>query len=103
MSDSPATLLALNQQVERYQQVLKVMPVAVILLDEKGVITEANQEALRLLGEPLTGQRWGEIIQRSFAPQDDDGHEVSLRSGRKSEISHFSLSSRTVNSDHRFN
>ena len=83
MRDSSITLLALNQQVERYQQVLQVMPVAVILLDEKGVISEANQEALRLLGEPLIGQRWGEIIQRSFSPQDDDGHEVSLRSGRK--------------------
>ncbi|WP_163921274.1 PAS domain-containing sensor histidine kinase [Photobacterium sp. Alg240-V54] len=83
MSDSSVAVLALNQQVERYRQVLQVMPVAVILLDEKGLITEANQEALRLLGEPLIGQRWGEIIQRSFAPQDDDGHEVSLRSGRK--------------------
>ncbi|PSW31031.1 PAS domain-containing sensor histidine kinase [Photobacterium phosphoreum] len=83
MSDHSVIALALNQQVERYQQVLQVMPVAVILLDEKGLITEANQEALRLLGEPLTGQRWGDIIQRSFAPQHDDGHEVSLRSGRK--------------------
>ena len=42
MNDSAATLLALNQQVERYQQVLQVMPVAVILLDEKGVISEAQ-------------------------------------------------------------
>ena len=53
MSDHSVIVLALNQQVERYQQVLQVMPVAVILLDEKGLITEANQEALRLLGEPI--------------------------------------------------
>lgn len=80
-SDSPHGTLA--QQVSQYQQVLDVMPSGVIFLDSKGVVCEANPEALRLLGEPLEGERWFSVIQRAFDPQEDDGHEVSLRSGRK--------------------
>ncbi|WP_434356325.1 ATP-binding protein [Parasalinivibrio latis] len=72
-----------EQQMLRYKQVLDVMPAGVILLDSKGVVAEANPEAHRLLGEPLETQRWLEVIQRSFAPREDDGHEVSLRDGRK--------------------
>lgn len=53
MDDKAIVIGALEQQVERYQQVLEVMPVGVILLDPKGIICETNNEALRLLGEPL--------------------------------------------------
>ncbi|WP_036748868.1 sensor histidine kinase [Photobacterium galatheae] len=73
----------LSQQVSRYKQVLEVMPTGVILLDGMGKVCEANPEAVRLLGEPLAGERWVAVIQRAFAPQEDDGHEISLRSGRK--------------------
>ncbi len=83
MDDQATALGQLEQQVERYQQVLEVMPVGVILLDPKGIVSETNNEALRLLGEPLEGERWVDIIQRCFNPQEDDGHEISLRSGRK--------------------
>ena len=44
---------------------------------------EANPEAQRLLEMPLVGQKWFEVIQGAFAPREDDGHEVSLRNGRK--------------------
>lgn len=74
---------SLEQQVERYQQVLDVMPAGVILLDTQGIVHEANPEAIRLLELPLVGQRWFEVIQQAFAPREDDGHEVSLRNGRK--------------------
>lgn len=83
MDDKAVVIGALEQQVERYQQVLEVMPVGVILLDPKGFICETNNEALRLLGEPLEGERWVDVIQRCFQPQEDDGHEISLRSGAK--------------------
>lgn len=73
----------LEQQVERYQQVLDVMPAGVILLDTQGVVQEANPEAQRLLEIPLVGEKWFEIIQQAFAPREDDGHEISLRNGRK--------------------
>lgn len=83
MGDNASPLGTLAQQVGRYQQVLDVMPSGVIFLDSMGIVCEANPEAHRLLGEPLEGERWFSVIQRSFAPQEDDGHEVSLRSGRK--------------------
>ena len=73
----------IEEQVERYKQVLDVMPAGVILLDTQGVVHEANPEAQRLLEMPLVGQKWFEVIQGAFAPREDDGHEVSLRNGRK--------------------
>ncbi|MDO6705196.1 PAS domain-containing sensor histidine kinase [Photobacterium sp. 1_MG-2023] len=82
-AQSVSPLGNLSQQVSRYKQVIEVMPTGVILLDGMGKVCEANPEAVRLLGEPLAGERWVEVIQRAFAPQEDDGHEISLRSGRK--------------------
>lgn len=73
----------LEQQVERYQQVLDVMPAGVILLDTQGLVQEANPEAQRLLELSLVGDKWFEVIQQAFAPREDDGHEISLRNGRK--------------------
>jgi two-component system, sensor histidine kinase FlrB len=83
MDEIESPLGTLSQQVSRYKQVLEVMPSGMILLDPMGCVCEANPEAQRLLGAPLEGERWFAVIQRAFAPQDDDGHEVSLRSGRK--------------------
>ncbi len=74
---------SLEAQVERYQQVIDVMPAGVILLDGQGVVREANPEAERILELPLVGHRWFELIQLAFDPKEDDGHEISLRNGRK--------------------
>ncbi len=74
---------SLEDQVERYKQVLDVMPAGVILLDTQGVIREANPEAQRLLQVPLVGEKWYQVIQQAFAPREDDGHEISLRNGSK--------------------
>ena len=37
----------------------------------------------QLLGEPLVGESWASIIKRAFARRIDDGHEVSLRDGKR--------------------
>ena len=81
--ENQSHLDSLEDQVERYKQVLDVMPAGVILLDTQGVVREANPEASRILEVPLLGERWFTIIQAAFAPKEDDGHEVSLRNGRK--------------------
>ena len=39
-----------------------------------------------MLGEPLTGQRWLDVITRSFRPRSDDGMEVSLHDGRRVQL-----------------
>ncbi|WP_368665597.1 histidine kinase dimerization/phospho-acceptor domain-containing protein, partial [Arthrobacter sp. GMC3] len=46
---------------------------------------------LELLGEPLVGHPWREVIARCFAPRRDDGHEISLRNGRRLSIATRSL------------
>lgn len=83
IEENQPQLGSLEEQVTRYKQVLDVMPAGVILLDTQGEVMEANPEAHRLLEVPLVGEKWYAVIQSAFAPQDDDGHEVSLRNGRK--------------------
>lgn len=75
----------------RLENLLQLLPGGVIVLDSQGRVQECNAAALELLGEPLQGESWGEVIQRSFAPRVDDGHEVSLKSGRRVSLATRSL------------
>lgn len=77
----------LRHESSRLQHLLQVMPAGVVVLDGKGIIRQANNQALALLGEPLQGQLWRNIISRSFEPKADDGHEVSLKDGRRVKLS----------------
>ena len=47
--------------------------------------------ACSLLGRPLVGMLWREVIARNFAPRKDDGHEISLKDGRRVSIATRSL------------
>ncbi|MFC6669785.1 sensor histidine kinase [Marinobacterium aestuariivivens] len=69
--------------VERMRKLLDLLPAGVILIGGDGRIAQCNPAAADLLGEPLLGEPWIGVIQRSFAPRSDDGHEVSLRDGRR--------------------
>ena len=71
----------------RLENLLNFLPGGVVVLDSSGRISECNPAAVDLLGEPLEGELWREVIVRSFAPRQDDGHEVSLRDGRRISIS----------------
>lgn len=75
----------------RLQSLLDLLPGGVIVIDGQGVVREANPVALELLGEPLEGLLWREVIARSFAPRKDDGHEISLKDGRRVSIATRSL------------
>lgn len=75
----------------RLQSLLTLLPAGVILLDQQGRISQCNPAAVDLLGEPLPGQLWREVIARCFAPRSDDGHEISLRDGRRISIATRSL------------
>ncbi|QXH50065.1 PAS domain-containing protein [Pseudomonas fakonensis] len=75
----------------RLQNLLDLLPGGVIVIDAQGYVCEANPTACELLGEPLIGQLWRQVIARSFAPRKDDGHEVSLRDGRRLSIATRSL------------
>ncbi|MCQ4285069.1 sensor histidine kinase [Stutzerimonas stutzeri] len=75
----------------RLQSLLDLLPGGVIVIDGQGMVREANPVALELLGAPLEGALWREVIARSFSPRRDDGHEISLRDGRRVSIATRSL------------
>lgn len=70
----------------RLESLLNFLPGGVVVLDSSGRVAECNPAALQLLGEPLQGELWRDVITRSFAPRKDDGHEVSLQDGRRVSI-----------------
>lgn len=76
---------------QRLQNVLDLLPGGVVVIDGHGVVRDANPVGLELLGEPLVGAPWRDVIIRCFAPRKDDGHEVSLRNGRRLSIATRSL------------
>ena len=75
----------------RLQNLLDLLPGGVIVIDDQGRVREANPAACDLLGLPLEGELWREVITRCFAPREDDGHEVSLKDGRRLSIATRSL------------
>ncbi|RBP81768.1 PAS domain-containing protein [Marinomonas rhizomae] len=77
--------------VLQFQQLFESMPVGVLLLNEEGVVVMANPVADRLFNLPLVGQSWGAIVPLSFRPQEDDGHDVSMVSGRRVRVETASL------------
>ncbi len=77
----------------RLSTLLEILPAGVVLLDDKGRVSECNPAAVDLLGEPLEGQLWLDVIKRSFSPKHDDGHEVSLKDGRRVRIETRSMTS----------
>lgn len=77
----------------RLSTLLDILPAGVVLLDENGTVTECNPAAKDLLGEPLEGLAWLDVIKRCFAPKHDDGHEVSLKDGRRVRIETRSMQS----------
>lgn len=75
----------------RLESLLSFLPGGVVVLDATGRVNECNPAAKEMLGEPLEGLLWRQIIERCFAPRRDDGHEVSMRDGRRISIATRSL------------
>ena len=77
----------------RLASLLHALPGGVVVIDDEGKVQEHNPAAELLLGQPLLGLPWSDIIQRSFLPRSDDGHDISLVDGRKVSISTCPLGS----------
>ncbi len=73
--------------------ILTALPAGIVVLDGSGRIQECNPAACELLGESLLGDVWSTVITRAFAPRSDDGHEISLKDGRRVSISTCPLGS----------
>ncbi len=78
----------------RLENLLQLLPGGVIVLNSQGQVSECNPAAIELLGEPLLGQYWRDIIRHRFAPRNDDGHEISLKNGKR-----ISLATRSLNDE----
>jgi two-component system sensor histidine kinase FlrB len=57
---------------------------------------DCNAAALDILGAPLDGELWLEIIRQRFAPRNDDGHEISLVNGKRVSLLSRSLDEEPV-------
>jgi two-component system sensor histidine kinase FlrB len=75
----------------RLGRLLELLPGGVVVVDGEGRVSECNPAAVTLLGEPLGGRPWHEIIARAFEPQAEGASEVRLKSGRTVGISTRSL------------
>lgn len=82
---------ALAQQLP-LDAVLGAMPNGVVMLDSRGVVSHANPAAKALLDHVLVTHLWRDVIAAAFAPRDDDGHEVSLTSGKRVRLDISALS-----------
>ncbi|VAX04168.1 Flagellar sensor histidine kinase FleS [hydrothermal vent metagenome] len=66
--------------------ILTALPAGVVVVDGSGQISEFNPGATAMLGELRHGEMWANVIARVFSPRSDDGHEISLRDGRRVSI-----------------
>lgn len=76
-----------NDDYSLMQEVFAVLPSAVVVIDEQGGIVRANERAAQLLDCPeLEGKSWLEVMAQAFRPQNDDGNEISTRTGRRLQV-----------------
>lgn len=67
---------------KQLEQLISMLPTAIIVIDGEGVVQHANPAAEELLHCPLIGNNWRDIVQQAFKPQASDGCDVSLADGR---------------------
>lgn len=84
-------LVEKERVASRLQNLLAILPAGVVVLDAHGRVQDCNAVAVDLLGRPLLGEQWITIINRCFAPRYDDGHEISLKDGRRVRLETRSL------------
>ena len=77
-----ATLIEKEKLASRLQQILAALPAAVIVLNAQNQIIDCNEQAINYLAEPLLGQFWQKVVERSLLPVADSPHERQLKDGR---------------------
>lgn len=80
------TLIEKEKLAGRLQHILAALPAAVIVLNGENQVVDCNAIAVNYLGEPLIGQNWSEIVQRSLIPVFDIPHERQLMNGKRVNI-----------------
>lgn len=94
IAELEAEIAALKSEQEalgRLRKLVDLMPTGFLVIDNRGRISESNPAAESLLGVNLRERAWLEVIQQCFSPRPDDGHEVSLKNGRRILLSTLAL------------
>jgi len=93
MAQSSDRLATTKHQVSqnRLAHLVDILPSGVIILDGYGLVEEANKMALSFFSHNIIGQKWFSVINQFIEPRADDGHEVSLKDGRRLKIATSSL------------
>lgn len=82
----PDDITVLSSNTLSMTAMVNAMPSGVVWLDGRGRVALVNPAAQSMLGEPLQYQAWSSVIERVFAPQPDDGLQVSLKDGRRIQL-----------------
>jgi two-component system sensor histidine kinase FlrB len=80
-----------NEKSDKLDQLLQIMPAGVVVIGRLGVVEQCNPAATQLLNTAVVGRQWRDIVRLCFAPQADDGHEISLKDGRRVSIATTAL------------
>ena len=84
-----------EQITSRLSNLLDLLPGGVVVLDRWGTVSQINPAGEELLATGLVGRKWVDIIAEFFAPQKDDGHEISMKNGKRVSLSTRSLEEET--------
>ena len=76
---------------DRLRSLLDLLPAGVVVLDPRGRVCDCNPAAREMLGCELPGERWVDVVRRTITPRLDDGHEISLATGRRVSVATRSL------------
>lgn len=76
-----------EQLAVRLDRLLQLLPGGVVVLDGNGRVQEINRAASIMFEQKnIKGQLWREVIKIHFSPKEDDGHEISLKNGKRLSI-----------------
>ena len=75
----------------RLALLMGALPGGVVVLDPNHHVREVNPEAAQMLGHPLAGRPWQEILKRNAAALDVEQQELLSHSGRRLSMSRRSL------------
>jgi len=92
-SNKEKKLAAIDKEklANKLEHLLDLLPGGVVVIDCFGKIEQCNPVAVDFLGEKLIGRSWAGIIKQKFSPRMDDGHEISLKDGRRLSIATRSM------------
>lgn len=80
-----------NHLASQMQALLDFLPGGVVVLDARGYVSQVNPAATSLLESKILGKLWRTVITDCFAPRNDDGLEVSTKTGKRISVATSSL------------